>query len=141
MISGRKDIVGLDKQRIDTDNLKGFFVSLLPLDCRPRGPAGRWIARSPSHYQQRSAVVTRRSESAVTRHLAGFGKFLTSDMAAKRVFSGQPGNQRHSQSGLSDCSRRYRSVGEPCWTISEGQGSAKSRSRRPKKTPLQGRGF
>ena len=56
------------------------------------------------------------------RHLAGFGKFSTSDLAAKRVFSGQPGNRRHSQFGPSDCSRQYRSVGEPGRRSSEGQG-------------------
>ena len=88
---------------------------------RPGRLTDCWLAES---LPKRSAVVTRRSEPAVTRDHARFGKFSTSDMAAKRVFSGQPGNQRHSQSGLSDCSRRYRSVGEPCWTISEGQVSA-----------------
>ena len=75
---------------------------------------------------KRSAVVTRRSEPAMSRDLAEFGKFSKSDIASWRVFLGQLGNQRHSQSGLSDCSRRYRSVGEPCWTSSEGPGAATS---------------
>jgi len=74
--------------------------------------------------QQRSAVVTRHSEQAVARALAGFCKFSVRDMAARRVFGGQLGNQCYRQFGSSDCYLQYRSFGEHCRTSSEGQVAA-----------------
>ena len=73
---------------------------------------------------KRSAVVTRRSEPATTRILARFGKFTMSDAASWRVFLGQPGNQRQSRFGRSDCSRQQRPVSERDWRFDEGQGTA-----------------
>ena len=62
---------------------------------------------------ERSAVVTRRSEPAMSRDLAEFGKFSTSDMAVGRVLRGKLGNHHQSRFGLNDRYRQHRLVSEP----------------------------
>ncbi len=52
-------------------------------------------AKRPRHYQERSAVVTRRSEPANTRVLAGFCKFSVSDAEINARFRRDQKNPSH----------------------------------------------